>query len=215
MFQLSPITRLIGICADRSAIAALEFAIAAPVLMFLGLGGIEAANESITNMRLSMIAMQVAQNLARVPASIDETDVVDALKAAELSGQTMSFQTRGRLIASSVEENETSTGQYIRWQRCIGSKIADSAYGNEGDGKTDARFVDGVGATGRKISAPAGSAVIMVEVLYDYHPIIPWDLWNVATLSYEAAFNVRERIAQDISNNSDLADHERNLCTAS
>lgn len=182
---------------DRSAVAMIEFAFTAPLVLGMGLMGTETANLVITHMKVSQIAMQVADNTSRIgeqdvltSRKIYERDVSEALVGAEKLGETVRIFQNGRVIISSLQRNAQG-GQWIAWQRCRGAKNHTSTYGSEGDGKTGTAF-KGMGATGREITAAPGTAVMFVEVSYDYDSLTPVEIFEGETISYTAAFNIRD-----------------------
>lgn len=187
---------------DRSGVAMIEFAFTAPIILSLGLLGTETAYFVITHMQVSQIAMQVADNTSRVGEQdvlvarrVFERDINEAFVGAEKLGQGIDIFDNGRIIVSSLQRN-TDGGQTIRWQRCRGAKIHDSSFGVEGDGATGTSF-PGMGETGREITAAQGTAVMFVEVSYDYDSLTPFDLYDGRTISYTAAYNVRD--ARDLT----------------
>lgn len=182
-----------------SGVALVEFAFSFPVLLAFGLGGIELAHYSVTHMRLSQIAMNTADNASRVRTAIDETDVNELFLGAELTGASFRFKENGRIILSSLEMNPKGDGQWIRWQRCFGSKNHPSTYGKQGDGKND-KSLKGLGPPGRQIAALPASAVIFAEAVYDYRPIVPNPITGRTTITYTAAYNIRDRDNNEITN---------------
>jgi Flp pilus assembly protein TadG len=184
---------------DQRGIQLVEFAISIPVLLTLGLGGIEVANYSIASIRCSQIAMSVADNAGRVRDSIDEADVTEAMIGAQEMGKGVKFAENGRIILSSLEQNAAKNGQYIRWQRCFGKKVATSLYGAQGKGQSDSSL-QSMGPAATAIAASPGTAVMFVEVVYDYQPIVSNRLLGARTMRYESAFNVRQRVDQEIKN---------------
>lgn len=197
---------------DERGIQLIEFAISLPVLLTLGLGGIEVANFAIASIRCSQIAMTVADNAGRVRTSIDEADVNEVMVGAKLIGKGIKFSENGRIILSSLEQNEGKTGQWIRWQRCSGKKSAVSTFGVEGKGKTDSTLPS-MGPTGNKIAALPGTAVMFVEVVYDYQPIVANRILGQRTLSYTSAFNVRQRTDPTLKNASRLTTAQKSDCS--
>lgn len=185
----------------RSGAAAAEFALSLPLLLTAGMWGTELANQTMVRMRLSQLAMQIADNASRIgdqsvltSRKIYESDVVDLLAGAGVQAGGLNLYTNGRVIVSSLEVVSGTTGtQYIHWQRCRGMKNVVSAYGPEGKGK-DGSLV-GMGPAGEEAKAGAGDAVMFVELTYDYQPLIS----NVftggsqaSTIRTSAAFNVRD-----------------------
>lgn len=188
----------------ESGLAMLEFALSLPVLTTLALVGLETANLAIAHLRVSNIAMIASDNASRVRDSIDEGDVIELLTGAKMSGDTIRFRQNGRIILSSVEPNTagpngTSTGQWIRWQRCDGAKVVASSYGSQGTGQSSATL-QAVGPAGNQIAATAGTAIMLVEVVYDYQPLVSSAIYGARTIRYESAFNVRQRTNQVITN---------------
>lgn len=211
MKQLSFIHRLAG---DTSGLALLEFALSLPLILSMGLGGLELANYAIATERVSQIAMTAADNAARVRSSIDELDVNEVMAGAKFVGSKINFSKNGRIILSSMEENAGKTGQWIRWQRCAGAKSVGSSYGVQDAGKNDATL-QGMGPTGKKITALTGTAVMFVEVFYDYQPIVPMPSlgYGSRTMSFTAAFNVRERTDQVLKNAKSLSGANISSCS--
>lgn len=191
-------------CADRTGMAFIEFALSLPLLLGVGLFGLETINLATTHLILSNMANQIANNAGRVRTSIDEADIAEIMAGADLLGKKIKFTANGRVILSSVELNMLRTGQWIRWQRCFGSKSVLSSYGYQGSGVMDPSLRDGVGPTGRKIIAPNGSAIMFVQLVYDYQRLIPFDIYGAKTITYLAVAGVRERTDQTIKNASGL-----------
>jgi hypothetical protein len=167
--------RLLG---DASGVALVEFAYSLPFMTILGLGGVEIANYSIVHMRVSQIAVSLADNASRAKEEIvsgvphmREYDVNEAFQAAEVQSGNLDIQANGRMILSSLEVN-SSNGQWIHWQRCFGSKTGyKSSYGKQGDGKTGTGF-KGMGPADRRLTAESGYAIMFVEVVYEYQPLL-------------------------------------------
>ncbi len=190
--------------ACESGLAFVEFAMSLPVVVTLALCGLETANLAMAHLRVSNIAMLTSDNAARVRDSIDESNVIELLTGAKMTGNNIRFRENGRIILSSIEPNTAgaggaSTGQWIRWQRCDGAKNVASSYGAQGTGQYNASL-QAVGPPGNQISASPGTAVMMVEVVYDYQPIVSDAIFGPRTIRYESAFNVRQRTDQVLKN---------------
>jgi len=185
------------IAGDTSGLAFVEFAFTAPLLLAMGMLGTETAYFVITHMQVSQVAMQVADNVSRVGEQdvlvarrVFEDDINESLVGAEKLGQNFGIFERGRVIISSLQRN-ADDGQWIAWQRCRGAKAHLSSFGEEGDGATGDDF-PGMGQSGREITAANGTAVIFVEIAYDYEPLTPFDFLAGQEIIYTAAFNVRD-----------------------
>jgi len=214
---------------DRSGVALIELALSLPVLLTLGLMGIETARYAIASMRCSQMAMTVADNASRVRVQITEDDIAELMQGAKTIGQGINFSANGRIILSDLEPYEASTppdltkspNQWIRWQRCSGDKEVTSTYGvpksangsiiNNGTERTTpsdpahsqptngtATTATGMGPANNQIAAARGTAVMFVEVIYDYQPLVPLlkPLLGTRTINFTAAFNVRQRTDQ-------------------
>jgi Flp pilus assembly protein TadG len=204
--------------ADTRALALTEFALSLPVLLGLGLVGLETANLAIANLKVSNIAMLTADSAARVRDSIDEADINEIFTGARTAGAAMNFTQNGRIILSSLEPNSAgvggaSTGQWIRWQRCIGVKNVASSYGAQDKGKTD-NSLQSVTSGGSQISAQAGTAVLVAEVNYTYQPLISNSIFGPRTITYVSAFNVRQRTDQVMKNAGSITPRTCNLFAA-
>ena len=186
--------RLAAIGRDTSATAIIEFAFMLPILVTVGLFGVEISNYAIVNTKMSQIALIVADTAARVRDSIDEADVNEVMLAAKLYGGGYNVTTNGRIILSSVERNSKG-GMYIRWQRCKGLKTLTSSYGAQGSGY-DVATPTAIGPAGNQISAIDGAPIMFVELAYDYQPIFSSKLISNTVIKYTAAYTVRQRVDQ-------------------
>lgn len=208
-----------------SGLALTEFAMSVPVLLTLGLFGLETANFAMAHLRVSNIAQMTADNAARIRDSIDESDVVELFTGAKMTGASINFAQNGRIILSDLEMSPiNSARQWIRWQRCDGALNIAPAYGRPitavGANITNATEVYGtdrqtpsvlpsswllsslvnIGSSSSPITAQSGTAVMLVEVVYTYQPIIPNSFLAGRRIRYESAFNVRQRTDQSLRN---------------
>lgn len=194
---------------DRTGLALIEFAYTLPLVLMLGVLGIETANLAVTNMRVSQIALNLADNASRVGERTDsatqrlrEVDINDVLQAVRLQGENLELTQRGRITLSSLEADNSGT-QRIHWQRCIGRRSGlnfDSRYGTAptsagnqpGPSFAGTVMTDGMGPPGRRVKAPNNSGVMFVEVNYEYRPII--DFYGIvpSQIHYTASFIVRD-----------------------
>lgn len=198
---------------DRSGLAMLEFALAGPVVLALGLYGAEMGNQSLTHMRISQIALALADNASRMGQmgannieQMREADMNDVFQAARFQGSSLKLGTYGRITISSLENvaqaYDTTPVQRIHWQRCMGMKQGAgyaSSYGTTSvsagttptlaDAGTSAP--NGMGDAGRMVSAPDGTGVIFVEVNYLYQPLVSSWLAKPFRMHYVASMIVR------------------------
>lgn len=182
----------------------LEFALAAPLLMGIGLYGVEAANRAVVQMRVNQLAVLVADHSSRIgqnsllgEVEIYESDINDILLGAQIQGgPNFDLLSNGRIVLSSLEVvPNTENQQYIHWQRCKGELHYQPRYGEQGDGEYTG--IPGMGPEGEEIYAIPGTAVMFVEIAYSYDPVAV-DLFDAAEpVVAVAAFIVR--------NNRDLS----------
>lgn len=184
---------------DRSANAMIEFAIALPVFVTLGMYGTELAYMATVNMQVSQIAMALADNASRleqtqnstVTPAVTNADIASVMSGAMQQGASIKFSANGRVILSSLEVNSSNNRQYIHWQKCSGSLSQASAYGPAGYGSTGTT-ITGLGKTGRVISANPNSAVMYVEAYYSYKGLFGTMFVKNVKFAQEAAFIARD-----------------------
>lgn len=193
---------------STDGVGMVEFAFSLPIVVTILFAGAELVNFVFAHMRISQIAMTVADNAGRVRSVIDESNIYEVFAGAELVGGNLEFSKNGRIVLSSLQPNGqtgANAGQVINWQRCYGTMAVAPKYGTQGTGATNASLSTGMGETGNKIVSATGTAVMFVEVTYKYKPIM-FDRFmkDNTTMRYEAAFNVRERTNQTITNTQGL-----------
>ncbi|WP_264572716.1 TadE/TadG family type IV pilus assembly protein [Sphingobium sp. B11D3A] len=182
----------------QSGVAAVEFALTAPLILGMFLAGAELTNFAITRMQVSQIALHVADNASRIGTNslltapqISEAQINDLLIGANMQSGALDLATNGRIIISSLEPvanpNPEPKKFHIHWQRCFGAKSWASTHGVQGD--TD---LPAMGETGKQVTAPDGGAVIFVEVAYDYTPLISASIVPTTVIVDTAAMTVRD-----------------------
>lgn len=189
----------------------MEFAFAMPLVLFLGLYGIEVSNLAIINQRVSQAALNLADNASRVGVDtklpeleLREVDINDVLTGVRLHGEPFKLTERGRVTLSTLYHD--GTNQRIHWQRCLGLKRGagwDSSYGaasiTDGSDTTAANNgklrPEGMGPAGGAVHAPPRSGVIFVEINYEYDPLIGlrWLGTENSRIHYTASFIVRDK----------------------
>jgi len=185
---------------NKSGLALVEFAGSLPIFFGLGFFGLEIVNLAITNMLISQAALNLADNASRlgqtngsvITPTINETDLIRTFRATSLQTESIELLSEGRVILSSLERN-AGDDPVIRWQRCKGTMNVISSYGVEGrNGTMDASFV-GMGPAGGEIAPAEDSAVMFVEVFYQYNPVFGNLFLSPRTIRSEAALDIRDR----------------------
>ena len=182
---------------STSGAALIEFAFSMPIVMALGLFGSEFAYRAIVITQINKVAMHASDHISRIgertnlsARRVFEEDINDLFVGARLqAGSARGIYDNGRIIISSLEQNATG-GQTIKWQRCMGTKPVQSQYGLQGAGRDDNDF-PGMGPAGEEVTAPANGAVIFVEVVFDYDPLVETTFIDSQEIRAESAFIVR------------------------
>lgn len=182
---------------DTSGLAMIEFAYALPMMIGVTFFGLEMTNLAMVSHKVSQAASAMADNMSRVgllsvlsTTQIRESDVNDSFIGVVRQTEGLELMTRGRVIISSLQQN-ASGGQWIAWQRCLGTKNVASSYGVQGDGATGTAF-PGMGPASARVQAPPGSAVMVTEIIYDYKPLFSTMFIPARTLRYHASYIVRD-----------------------
>jgi len=211
---------------DNSGLALVEFAFVAPIMLTLGLAGLETAHLAATHMQVSQIAMLAADNASRARESIDEADIREIFTGIDLTGDSIIFSENARVILSSFEHNGKSgseEGYFIRWQRCYGGNDKySSSFGVEGDtsenSPTDgslsynADLEQGMGPAGNKLVTAGLAGVNFAEVVYDYKPLVSDRFFGKITIRYNSAFVARERDDHMLKNASGIPNSQKWMC---
>lgn len=196
---------------DRGGVALLEFAFSMPLVLFIGLYGMEVSNLAIMNQRVSQAALNLADNASRVgmdtglpQIQLREFDINDVLAGTRVYGKSFKLAERARITLSALTHDGTT--QRIHWQRCLGLKRGaawQTHYGDasltDGTDQTEANNgrprPQGMGPAGQVVHAPPNSGVMFVEINYDYEPLIGvrWISSGATRLHYVASFIVRDR----------------------
>lgn len=200
---------------DQSGLALLEFAFTAPIVLSIGMYGIENASLALANMRTSQAALNIADTASRLGTTnvlnvqqLRESDIADVVAQIRQQTNAWGLTTRGRVIISSLEEKGGK--QMIHWQRCVGLRTSadyvshyDGPNGptkpTDGSDATPANagieVPGGMGPATAKVLAPDASGVMFVEVNFEYKPVVS-DRWlpaGTTRLHYIASFIVRDR----------------------
>jgi len=182
---------------DIAATSAIELGLSAPLLMGLAMAGTEVVALAIVHVKLNQLAVTVADNASRAKQSqvngapqFREYDVNQVFRGAALQAEDLNIPANGRVILSSLEMN-SSTGQWIHWQRCWGNTAYASRYGVQGTGITGTAF-KGMGFTSPKMVADAGTSIMFVEVFYQYKPFFLGSILSPKLIHKEAALYVRD-----------------------
>lgn len=186
----------------KSGVSVVEFALVMPVILSIGLYGVEVAYLTTVDMKLSEIALTLADNASRlgqtdnsaVTPTVTEDDINEVMLGAQAQGETIDIGARGRIILTSLEKDTATGKQYIHWQRCYGQLARQSAYGNATTRNgLNGTAITGLGQGTTKVTATSTSTPVMfVEVYYSYSGLVG-DLYvSDRVLKKEGAYLVRD-----------------------
>lgn len=159
----------------RDAVAAIEFALTAPVLIILLCGGTEMAFFLRAHFRAAQTAATVADVIARYDSLTAENIGALLSVSAEVMGDS-AFDDNGAIILSSVSRSD-GDDPLVAWQ-CTGGGAYEGA--------------SAIGESGDKASLPADlemaedDNVIVAEVYFDYPALFGW-IPSSSTLIYKTA----------------------------
>lgn len=210
---------------DTSGLALIEFAFTAPIMLTVGLTGLETAHLATSHMQVSQIAMLAADNASRARETIDEADIREIFTGLDLTGDSIIFSENARVFLSNFEHNGKSgadEGYWIRWQRCYGGNTKyTSSFGSENDTSENGAsgslnynvdLESGMGPVGNKLITSGSNGVNFVEVVYDYKPLVSDRFFGDVVIRYESAFVARERDDHAIKNASGIPSSELWKC---
>lgn len=186
---------------SSSGVSTVELALTLPFILSIALYGIEVAYMNAVDMKLSEIALSLADNASRigqtdnsvVTPTVSEGDINEVMSGAQAQADGLEFGTRGKIILTSLERDSATGKQYIRWQRCYGALRRQSAYGNAStrNGLTGTPLA-GMGSGSTKITASANSAVMFVEIYYQYEGLLGTMFVGNPVMRKEGAFLIRD-----------------------
>jgi Flp pilus assembly protein TadG len=195
----APARRLMQLKHDTSGLALLEFAFILPIFLTLCLTGAEMTNYITTKMRISQLALHLADNAARMGTgsqlsakTISESDINDLFTGAQMQSSELDLRTNGRVILSDLEVDPNNAGKYkIGWRRCYGLK---TSYARQYPSTSGTTNLTGIGPSGRQVTALSSNATMFVEVFYTYVPLVGGgSLAPTTTFTEIASMAVRDR----------------------
>lgn len=163
------------------AIAAVETAIAMPLLIVLCLGGFELARQTVLNLKLERAAYTLADITAQ-NESLTNAQIDDIFESIEEIIDPFSFGTAGIAYVSSAYLAEGEIYPEVLWQR---------------DGGGTASYTSQVGSAGLTATLPNGLTlnerdnIIISEIYYDYTPMFSLGLFGARTFYKVTVFKPR------------------------
>lgn len=161
---------------DRGGVALMEFALFLPLIIALGMGGMELTNLTLAHQKVERLAGTSADLFARNQVKPNERQVNDSLTAIDIMSKPFDLRQQGRVIITGIigtADNRTGKVENkIAWQRCDGNLTGQtSSVGREWTGTND--FADGPAIVlPNNIQLSTGQMVVTSEVFFKYKPMI-------------------------------------------
>lgn len=145
---------------DRANVA-VEFALALPVLLLMLLASAELGRFVLLHQKIDRVAVTISDLVARAE-TISESDLDDIFNAAGQVAEPFDLTGRGRVVVSSVI-NDDGNGATVAWQRANGGSFAASSeIGVEG----------GAATLPNEFDVLEGETAIISEVFFDFEPFL-------------------------------------------
>lgn len=181
--------------ADRRAVAAVEFAFIAPVLLCLYFVTMEVAQGIETNKKVGRVGSMIA-DLVTQQSTVNKSQLEAILKIGSAILEPYSRSQPDIVITAIKITDETSPKVQIAWSR----ELKDGAFSRP--------FISGSNTTvPTKLEIP-GSFLIRVDSKLDYRPVITWSATRKAGIGLASAFDripmsetyyLRPRMSTDIT----------------
>ena len=166
----------IAFARDRRAVALMEFTLFLPLVVALGMGGMELTNLTLAHQKVERLAGTSADLFARNQVKPNERQVNDSFTAIDIMSKPFDLRKQGRVIVTGIVGTADSrTGKIenkIAWQRCDGDLTGQVSSIGKGWTKTN-DFSDGPAVVlPDNILLSTGQMVVTSEVFFQYKPII-------------------------------------------
>lgn len=166
---------------DRRGVAAVEMALAAPVLALLLGGLIELSNYISVHYRVAQMSSMVADAIAR------NDEISPPLMQALLDASThvmgsQSFTDRGHVIVSAVMHKERALEPHVEWQCTGGGALTAKSRVGE---KNLRAVLPG------DLEVATDDNLIVTEVFYEYRPILNLGLFDPPVLWKTSVYRPR------------------------
>lgn len=193
MKATDPMARFAPLARDRRGMAMVEFALSLPFVVFVTMAATEMTSFTTTKMRVSQLALMVADNASRIGTgtvlsnkTISEKQINDLLTGANLQAEKLGLLANGRIIIKSLQPATTANKYVVKWERCKGAKTFTSTYPAAGSTERD------ISGNIFKVTPPTNGAVIFVEISYSYQPLIKSKYAPWSEIKETAAMTVRD-----------------------
>jgi Flp pilus assembly protein TadG len=164
--------------ADRRGVAAIEFALVAPLLLCMYFITMEVSQAIETNKKVSRIGSMVADLVTQQPATT--ASELDAIMKIGQSLLTPYSRSKPTITITAIEiTDETTPKVKVFWSRKLVNDVAGP----------DATLPKGTIVTVPATLNVAGSFLVRVDSELEYQPVISWAAANKQTIGLGAAFD--------------------------
>ena len=159
---------------DGSGASLMEFALVLPVMVALGVGGLELTNLTLAHQKVERLTSTTSDLFARYTTPPNEAQVADTFRAIDALSAPYTIRASGRVIVTGVvgaiDPRSGQVQNKVVWQRCDGSLPGQvSVVGRQWTGSSN--FADGPGVTlPNNITLAVGQMAITSEVAFRYTP---------------------------------------------
>ena len=167
----------------RDGVAAMEFALLAPLLLLMGFGAFEVTRYLLVEEKSDKIAYIIADVIAQdTTTTLTLSELNDVMAAATKIMDPFPFGASGYVIVSSVSRTGSTNPMKVAWQyKGGGTMVRPSKVG----------VVNGTAVLPGNMSIADKENVIVVEVYYMYTPLFAAGYVNALELYRTAIFKPR------------------------
>lgn len=181
---------------DQKGIAAIEFALVAPLFAILLLGCVDAAYYLIAHQKISRSAYTVSNLMTQMDEGLSESQVSDMMLALDQVSRPFDVSDSGVATVTAVigegTDGSSPDNYKISWKRCYGANSSTSSYGNVGDTISLAS-----GDIPDDMIVSTAQILVITEVEYDFEPIFGFIPFT-DTIKYSSFFRPRRGAIENI-----------------
>ncbi len=190
--------RLSAFRSDQKGLALVEFAYVAPILLVLGMGGAELTNYALTQMRISQLAISLADNASRARqfvsgAALDFANTMFArfFKGLNCNPVASTSRPMDASCCRALSEISPAASGFTGNAALERRPHYEPQYGRQGTGAVGNTY-PGMGPSSNRVTAEQNFAVMYVEVAYEYEPLVFTTIVPSQTIRKNAAMFVRD-----------------------
>jgi len=188
---------------DQKGIAAIEFALVAPVFIILLLGSVDAASYLIAHQKISRSAYTVSNLMTQMDKGLSESQVSDMMLSLDRVSSPFDVSESGVATVTAIigegTDGAAPDNYKITWKRCYGANSSTSSYGDVGDTISIAS-----GDIPDDMIASTSQILVITEVEYNFEPIFGFIPFT-DKIKYSSFFRPRRGAIENIVNDGSAA----------